>query len=90
MMKEMVDRFLAWPLPASVRADSCTTEADYPHPRSGTNLLTATEAEQMLEHVAGPVLTENALLRSLLQELVEAPYGREYKKALERARAGLK
>jgi hypothetical protein len=48
--KELVDRFLSWPLPASVRSDVCVTVAsDYP--RLGTNLLTAEEAQQMLEHV---------------------------------------
>ncbi len=48
---EMVDRFLSWPLPKSVCADGCATHPDYPHPRSGTNLLTAIEARAMLEHV---------------------------------------
>jgi hypothetical protein len=50
LMDEMVTRFLAWPLPASVCADLCATKRDYPH-RTGTTLLTATEARQMLEHV---------------------------------------
>lgn len=47
---EMVDRFLTWALPASVCADPCATRPDMPN-RSGTNLLTATEARAMLEHV---------------------------------------
>lgn len=47
----MVDRFLSWRLPASVCADGCATNPNYPHPRSGTNLLNADEARQMLEHV---------------------------------------
>ena len=47
---EMVDRFLTWPLPDSVRSDDCATVQGYPH-RSGTNLLTHAEARQMLEHV---------------------------------------
>lgn len=47
----MVDRFLSWRLPASVCADLCATNRDYQHPRCGTNLLTADEARQMLEHV---------------------------------------
>jgi hypothetical protein len=47
----MVDRFLSWPLPADVRADMCATDPTYPHQRHGTNLLTATQARQMLEHV---------------------------------------
>lgn len=50
--KALVDRFLAWPLPASVRSDACVTQ-DYPHARSGTNLLTSDEARQMIEHLLG-------------------------------------
>lgn len=49
----MVDRFLAWQLPKSVCSDLCVTDSNYPHSRSGTNLLTATEARAMLEHVLG-------------------------------------
>jgi hypothetical protein len=58
---EMVNRFLTWPLPKSVDSDVCVTK-DYgqrsgiinvsPN-RTGTNLLTADEARQMLEHVLG-------------------------------------
>ena len=44
----MVDRFLTWPLPASVCSDPCATTQGYPH-RAGTNLLTADEARAMLE-----------------------------------------
>lgn len=50
MLDKMVDRFLAWPLPASVCSDACVVQRGYPH-RIGTNLLTADEARQMLEHV---------------------------------------
>lgn len=51
----MVDRFLTWPLPDSVCSDPCASMPGHPH-RSGTNLMTAVEARQMLEHVlaAGP------------------------------------
>ena len=48
----LVDRFLAWPLPASVCSDLCATKQGYPH-RSGTNLLSAVEAKAMLEYVLG-------------------------------------
>jgi hypothetical protein len=48
--EEMVTRFLNWPLPASVCCDPCASMQNYPD-RIGTNLLTATEARQMLEHV---------------------------------------
>jgi hypothetical protein len=55
-IKELLDKFLNWPLPASVRSDLCVTMVDYPHQRIGTNLLTATEAEEMLKHVVGNYL----------------------------------
>jgi chemotaxis protein histidine kinase CheA len=48
----MVDRFLQWPLPYSVCADMIATKQG--PGRIGTNLLTATEAQQMLEFVLGP------------------------------------
>jgi hypothetical protein len=47
----LVNRFLAWPLPETVCSDTCVTERNYPFPRVGTNLLTADEARQMLQHV---------------------------------------
>ena len=50
----LVDAFLAWPLPESVCSDRCVCERGYRH-RSGTNLLTATEAKQMFEHVLAKV-----------------------------------
>jgi hypothetical protein len=67
-MKDLVDKFLSWPLPASVCSDLCVTMQDYPH-RSGTNLLTATEAELMLEYVVGPIIQENAILRAEIENL---------------------
>ena len=50
-MKELVDRFLQWPLPVTVCSDTCVTIAGYTYPRSGTNLLSAFQAEHMLRHV---------------------------------------
>ena len=50
-IKTMVDRFLAWRLPRTVCSDLCVTDANYQHPRFGTDLLTASEARQMIEHV---------------------------------------
>lgn len=52
MLDKMVDRFLAWPLPFSVCADLVATKQS--EGRIGTNLLTAIEARQMLEHVLSP------------------------------------
>lgn len=50
---ELVDRFLSWPLPETVSSDPCVTVPASAGKRSGTNLLTADEARQMLEHVIG-------------------------------------
>lgn len=51
-LQTLVDRFLAWPLPATVCADGCASDPSYPH-RSGTNLLTADEAKAMFVYVLG-------------------------------------
>jgi len=48
---EMVERFLTWPVPVSVCADQCVTQKSVG--RTGTNLLTADEARQMLQYVLG-------------------------------------
>jgi len=45
--KEMVDRFLTWPVPADVYPDGTPGQPG----RTGTNLLTSTQAKTMLEHV---------------------------------------
>ena len=57
VIKKIVDKFLAWPLPDSVNADPCASMPNYPH-RSGTNLLTATEAEKMITDIFFPELQE--------------------------------
>lgn len=51
MVSVLVDRFLSWPLPKTVCSDLCVSEAHYKFPRSGTNLLNADEARQMIEHL---------------------------------------
>lgn len=48
----LVNRFLTWPLPDDVCADSCASVQGYPG-RGGTNLLTAAQAKAMLQHVLG-------------------------------------
>lgn len=53
VVQEMVSRFLSWKLPTSVCADPCVSDASYQHDRLGTNLLTADEARQMVEHLLG-------------------------------------
>jgi hypothetical protein len=45
--KEMVTRFLSWPVPADVYPDGTPGQPG----RTGTNLLTAEQAQQMLEYV---------------------------------------
>ena len=50
-LMRLVDRFLAWKLPPTVNSDRCVTDPSYPHPRTGTNLLTADETRQMLEYL---------------------------------------
>lgn len=49
----MVERFLTWPLPDSVCCDPIAMKQGEPH-RTGTNLLTFSEAKQMLAHVLEP------------------------------------
>lgn len=66
-LSALVDRFLRWPLPKTVRADLCVT-MDYPHPRTGTNLLTADEARQMFEYLTSTPLPPDSAL-SLLDRL---------------------
>lgn len=48
---ELVNRFLKWPVPKEVCSDDCMSLKNYPHQRYGTNLLTFTEAKEMLEYV---------------------------------------
>lgn len=62
---ELVNRFLAWKLPADFGPDGGVSfSAAYPpaspHWPSGTNLLTAQQAKDMLTHVLGDVLAEAA------------------------------
>jgi len=46
---EMVSRFLTWPVPANVYPDGTPGQPG----RTGTNLLSAPQAEAMLRHVLG-------------------------------------
>ena len=50
IIDRMVDKFLMWPLPASLASDECATIPGY-NGRIGTNLMTATEAKQMIEYL---------------------------------------
>jgi hypothetical protein len=64
--KEMIDRFLTWPVPASVYPDGTPGKPG----RTGTNLLTATEAEQMLTHALGGLDDEIGALKAALNDAV--------------------
>lgn len=46
----LVNRFLAWKLPGEVCSDPCASIPFYKD-RTGTNLLTAAQARQMIEHI---------------------------------------
>lgn len=52
---EMVNRFLSWPLPDDVCVDAVACQKGAPH-RTGTNLLIAAQARQMIEHVCAAAL----------------------------------
>jgi len=66
LIDQLVDRFLACPLPQSVKADSCACNPHYPHQRTGTNLLTATEAKEVLTAVLGADLERLALINGVM------------------------
>ncbi len=68
---ELVRRFLAWKLPADFGPDGGVSfSAAYPpaspHWPSGTNLLTAQQAKDMLTHVLGDVLADADRMRWML------------------------
>lgn len=50
---KFAERFCRARLPQTVCADPCATDSKYPHHRSGTNLLTVAEAEQVMGEVIG-------------------------------------
>ena len=64
----LVDRFMLCPLPKTVCPDPCASDADSPH-RTGTNLLTSSEAAEMLQHVAGDLIARVSELEALTAEL---------------------
>lgn len=67
----LVGRFLNWPLPRSVCSDACASIFGH-QGRSGTNLLTADEAKQMLDHVVGPALLSMlARIKALEEEIAK-------------------
>jgi hypothetical protein len=88
LVKSLVNRFLAWPLPKTVASDGCVTNADYQFPRSGTNLLSATEATEMIEYLLMNTGIEYLLMNTGLlgAPQVEVDSWRpEYEQALDAA-----
>lgn len=69
--KDLVDRFLAWPLPQSICSDVCATDAAYKFPRSGTNLLNADEARQMVEYLCERLIKIEEAAMALSTAMVE-------------------
>lgn len=69
-VNEMADSFLRWPLPLTVCTCLSTTVAGRSG-RTGTELLTETEARQMFNEVAVPVLLKLNLSAEPLKELKE-------------------
>ena len=70
---EMVSRFLCWKLPQDFHPDCYVSfdrekasQGSWP---TGTNLLHAGQAREMLEHVAAPLTTENSELQAVLGHL---------------------
>lgn len=58
-IRDLVDRFLSWKLPQDFGPDCGISFKPPTHPNSwpvGTNLFTAEQARQMLEHILEPAL----------------------------------
>lgn len=51
--QKFAERLCAAPLPTSVAVDLVAIDNEYHGTRTGTNLLTVSEAEEMLKHVIG-------------------------------------
>ena len=53
LIEKLASRFLMWPLPKTVASDLCATDSRYQFHRSGTNLLNADEAREMVAYLLG-------------------------------------
>jgi hypothetical protein len=82
VLDQMVDRFLGWKLPLDFSPDCgisfkrmCNEGTLYPRRNEpiGTNLLDATQAKAMLEHVAAPALAQAQDLMRSIQEFRNCP-----------------
>lgn len=75
LIKDLADKFCRWPLPPSVSADLCATKANHPH-RTGTNLLTHSEAAQMIDYLLDADELEEMTLLEAAKAVVHA-WGQE-------------
>lgn len=48
-LDRLANRLMGWPIPHGMTCDLCMTMPDYPHPRSGTNMIGVSDARAMLE-----------------------------------------
>lgn len=71
-IKKLVDRFLAWEIPKTVCSDLCMNDPRYPYPRSGTCIMTADEAKQMIEYLLAGKDSRKSELESLIKGHMEA------------------
>jgi NTP pyrophosphatase (non-canonical NTP hydrolase) len=60
-IRALAESFCKTTLPAGVAADPCATNAQYPHSRSGTNLLSVDQAEKMLDTILSDYITNNVV-----------------------------
>jgi len=74
---KLVDRFLTWRLPESVASDLCVVTPSKKS-RCGTNLLTAIEAKQMLEHIFENEVEENNPSGFAIEYALETEDGLEF------------
>lgn len=65
---EMAERICAWPLPDDLCADAIACKPGAPH-RTGTNLITTTQALAMLDYACKPII-DAALTAELEAELM--------------------
>lgn len=56
---DMINAFLRWPLPESVRCDPCCMDTKAKN-RTGTNLMSVTEAMQMMQEVVCPIIAKHS------------------------------
>lgn len=79
---DLVNRFLTWPVPASVYPDG---EPGKPG-RTGTNLLTHSEARAMLEHVLEPLPEQSITITRRELELALCHWEEEARQGKTRTR----